>query len=275
LLRGVVKGRGRRVLREVSALGSRIRRLRIGGEALLILPRITHGVASATAAAAPAAIGRLSQRAVGGVGKVLCALLYGRHVHRARERRPGRGLGGGALVGRELGRVLRVGAGRGRHAWQRISRGGRRGVSGGCPGWVVVVLLVLAADDHPLIPRAALEAVNGVRRRAHGGGDGRGGEGLRPGRRRGIGRGPRSTDGVECGGLRRARRRSCGGFWLVLAGGAFTQRGSVRGGQVQGGAKVTVFFLELCDALLEGLFFFFLLFFNKKGLDRTKDVRKR
>ena len=49
------------------ALGtSRVRRLRIGGEALLILPRITHGVVSATtsasAATAPAARGRAIRR---------------------------------------------------------------------------------------------------------------------------------------------------------------------------------------------------------------------
>jgi hypothetical protein len=50
-----------------SALGtSRVRRLRIGGEALLILPRITHGIAPATtsapAATAPAARGRAIRR---------------------------------------------------------------------------------------------------------------------------------------------------------------------------------------------------------------------
>jgi hypothetical protein len=58
----------------VSIFGSRrIRGLRIG-EALLILPRIAHGIVAAV----------FSERAVGTVGKVLCAL-HGRNVHSAWE----------------------------------------------------------------------------------------------------------------------------------------------------------------------------------------------
>jgi hypothetical protein len=57
----------------VSVFGSRIRGLRIG-EALLIFPRIAHGVATAI----------FSERTVGTVGKVLCAL-HGRNVHGAWE----------------------------------------------------------------------------------------------------------------------------------------------------------------------------------------------
>jgi hypothetical protein len=63
------------MVREVRIFGSRIRRLRIG-EALLILPRIAHGVVCAAI---------FSERAVGTVSKVLCALWYGRHVHGAWE----------------------------------------------------------------------------------------------------------------------------------------------------------------------------------------------
>lgn len=36
---------------------------------------------------------------------------------------------------------------------------------------VVVVILLFFGENHPLIPRATLEAVNGIRGRAHGGGD--------------------------------------------------------------------------------------------------------
>jgi hypothetical protein len=36
---------------------------------------------------------------------------------------------------------------------------------------VVVVILLFFGEDHSLIPRATLEAVNGIRGRAHGGGD--------------------------------------------------------------------------------------------------------
>jgi len=97
------------MLRKVSAtLAGRIRRLRIGGEALLVIPRITHGVVptttpTASSGAAGTAVGRLSQRAVGCVGKVLGALRHGSHVHRPREGSPGGRLGGGAPVRRELG----------------------------------------------------------------------------------------------------------------------------------------------------------------------------
>ena len=84
------------LLRKVSAtLGGRIRRLRIGGEALLlvVIPRITHGVVPAatpatSSGAAGTAVGRLSQRAVGCVSKVLGALRHGSHVHRPREGSP-------------------------------------------------------------------------------------------------------------------------------------------------------------------------------------------
>ena len=89
--------RGCGVLREVSVSifgSSGVRRLRIGEALLLllllllvILPRIAQGVAPTTA------IG-LSERAVGSMGKVLCALRYGRHVHGAWKRSPGRRLGG-------------------------------------------------------------------------------------------------------------------------------------------------------------------------------------
>jgi hypothetical protein len=85
------------VLGEVSAIGSRISRLGIG-EARLIISGIAHGVVS-TGVCFP-------KRAVGGVGEVLCALGYGRHVHGAREGGPGRRLGR-TRVG-ELGGILRV-----------------------------------------------------------------------------------------------------------------------------------------------------------------------
>lgn len=59
----------------MGVFGSRVRSLRIG-EALLILPRIAHGVATAV----------FSKGAVGIMGKVLRALLwYGRNVHGAWE----------------------------------------------------------------------------------------------------------------------------------------------------------------------------------------------
>lgn len=58
----------------MGVFGSRVRRLRIG-EALLILPRIAHGVVTAI----------FSEGAVGTVGKVLRALWYGRNVHGAWE----------------------------------------------------------------------------------------------------------------------------------------------------------------------------------------------
>src|SRR5579863_8444364 len=103
------------MLRKVStALASRVRRLRIGGEALLVLPRITHGVVpastpTASSTAAGTAVGRLSERTVGCMGKVLGALRQGGHVHRPGERSPGGRLGGGAPVRRELrGVALRV-----------------------------------------------------------------------------------------------------------------------------------------------------------------------
>jgi hypothetical protein len=119
---------------------------------------------------------------------------------------------------------------------------------------VVVIVLLVLTDDHPLIPGAALEAVNDVRGRAHSGGDGGGGQGLRSGGRWGIGRGARSTNSVECGSLGRARHGCRGVFGLVLASGAFAQRGPVGRGQVQGRSKVAIFFLELLDALLKCLF---------------------
>jgi len=58
----------------VGVFGSRVRSLRIG-EALLIFPRIAYGVVTAI----------FSEGAVGTVGKVLCALRYGRDVHGAWE----------------------------------------------------------------------------------------------------------------------------------------------------------------------------------------------
>jgi hypothetical protein len=119
---------------------------------------------------------------------------------------------------------------------------------------VMVIRLFLAAEHHPMIPRAALEAVNGVRGRAHSGGDGGRGQGLRPGGRRGIRGRPCSAGSIERGGLRRARRVRRVGFWFVLASGAFAQREPVGWGQVQGSAKVTIFLLQLCDAMLEGLY---------------------
>lgn len=75
-----------------------------------------------------------------------------------------------------------------------------------------------------------------------------------PGGRGGIRGGPSSADGLERGGLRRARLVRPVGFWFVLARGAFAQREPVGWGQVQGGAEVTIFLLELCDAMLEGLY---------------------
>jgi hypothetical protein len=68
------------MLGEVSSFPSRIRRLGIG-EALLIFPQIANGVVSTSVC--------FRERAVSGVGKVLCPLGYGRHVHGAREGGPG------------------------------------------------------------------------------------------------------------------------------------------------------------------------------------------
>jgi hypothetical protein len=114
-------------------------------------------------------------------------------------------------------------------------------------------LVLFLSDDHPLIPRTALEAVNGVRGRAHSGSDGGGGKRLRPGRSRGISGRPCTTAGVESGGMRGARGGSGGRFGLVLACGALSERRPVGGGEVQCGTEVTIFLLQLCDALLEGL----------------------
>ena len=96
------------MLRKVGAAlaSSRIRRLTIGGEPLLllVLPRITHGVVPAstptttTSTPASTAVGRLSQWAVGCVGIALSALRHGRHVHRPRKGGTGGRLGGGAPV---------------------------------------------------------------------------------------------------------------------------------------------------------------------------------
>jgi hypothetical protein len=105
-------------------------------------------------------------------------------------------------------------------------------------------LVLFLSHDHPLIPRTALEAVNSIRRRAHGGSDGGGGERLRPGRRRGIGRRPCAADRIERGLGRTGR--GCGRrFGLVLASGTLTEGWSIRGREVQGSAKVTIFFLQL------------------------------
>ena len=115
-------------------------------------------------------------------------------------------------------------------------------------------LALFLSHDHPLIPRTALEAVNSIRRRAHRGSDGGGGERLRPGRRRGIGRRSCTTDRIERGRLRWTGRGCGRWFGLVLASGTLTEGGSIRGGEVQGSTEVPIFFLQLCDALLEGLF---------------------
>jgi hypothetical protein len=76
---------------------------------------------------------------------------------------------------------------------------------------------------------------------------------LRPGRRWGIDGGARTADDIERGGLRRTRGRCPACLWFVFSGGAFAQCWPVGWGQVQGGAEVTIFFLQLCDAMLEGL----------------------
>ena len=95
--------------------------------------------------------------------------------------------------------------------------------------------------------------MNSTGRRAHRGSDGGGGEGLRPGGRGGIGGGASAADGVEGASLGRTGG-GCGGcFGLVLASGTLAERSPICGGEVQGGAEITIFFLELCDALLEGL----------------------
>jgi len=57
---------------------------------------------------------------------------------------------------------------------------------------------------------------------------------------------------VERGSLRRTRGR-CPALWLVFSSGAFAQWCPVGWGQVQSGAEVTIFFLQLLDAMLEGL----------------------
>jgi len=76
---------------------------------------------------------------------------------------------------------------------------------------------------------------------------------LRPGRRGGIEGGPRTAADIERGTLRRTSGRCRACLWLVFSGGAFAQWWPVGWGQVQGGAEVTIFFLQLCDAMLEGL----------------------
>jgi hypothetical protein len=60
----------------VSIFGTRVGLLLRIGETLLIFPRIAYGIATAAV---------FSERAVGTVGKVLCALGYGRDVHGAWE----------------------------------------------------------------------------------------------------------------------------------------------------------------------------------------------
>ena len=42
-------------------------------------------------------------------------------------------------------------------------------------------------------------------------------------------------------------------FWVVLASGTLAERRPICGGEVQGGAEITIFFLKLCDAFFEGL----------------------
>ena len=76
---------------------------------------------------------------------------------------------------------------------------------------------------------------------------------MRPAGRGGIGGGASAADGVEGVRLRRTGG-GCGGcFGLVLTSGTLAERRPIFRGEVQGGAEITVFFLELRDALLEGL----------------------
>lgn len=76
---------------------------------------------------------------------------------------------------------------------------------------------------------------------------------MRPCGGGGIGRGPCATDGVESAALGRTGLGCRGLLGPVLACGALTEGCPVCWGEVQSSAEISIFLLQLCDALLEGL----------------------
>lgn len=105
---------------------------------------------------------------------------------------------------------------------------------------------LVVAEEHVLIPRASIDIMARVRGRAHISRDGRGGNGVCPGGRWGLGRrataaGRRGRDG---GARRVARARGRIRLGFILARGALAEDGAIGGGQVEGCAEGIVLVLQ-------------------------------